>query len=74
MATRRVKSAIGSGGVARSQPYSGKTGGLSLKLDKKLGQHLLKNPGVLEKIVTAAEIKSTDTVLEIGPGTIIIEC
>ncbi|KAH8738681.1 hypothetical protein FG386_000676 [Cryptosporidium ryanae] len=38
-------------------------------LDKKKGQHLLKNTGILDKIINAAEIKPTDTVLEIGPGT-----
>ncbi|XP_055388936.1 probable dimethyladenosine transferase [Condylostylus longicornis] len=69
MAMRRPK-AIGTS-ANRVQPYGSKPGGagLSLKLDKNLGQHLLRNPGILDKIVTAAEIKSTDTVLEIGPGT-----
>ncbi|OII72988.1 Dim1p-like ErmB KsgA methylase [Cryptosporidium ubiquitum] len=38
-------------------------------LDKKKGQHLLKNTGILDKIISAADIKPTDTVLEIGPGT-----
>ncbi|KAK6590081.1 Dim1p-like ERMB KSGA methylase [Cryptosporidium xiaoi] len=38
-------------------------------LDKKKGQHLLKNTGILDKIIQAANIKPTDTVLEIGPGT-----
>lgn len=69
MAMRRGKTV----GAVRSQPYSKSAGGgLSLKLDKKLGQHLLKNPGVLDKIVSAAEIKSTDTVLEIGPGRLMM--
>lgn len=36
---------------------------------KKQGQHLLKNPIIISSIVEKAEIKSTDTVLEIGPGT-----
>jgi len=36
---------------------------------KKQGQHLLKNPIIISSIVDKAEIKSTDTVLEIGPGT-----
>ncbi|MSQ25743.1 MAG: ribosomal RNA small subunit methyltransferase A [Dehalococcoidia bacterium] len=35
---------------------------------KSLGQHFLVNQGVLEKIVAAAEILPTDTVLEIGAG------
>ncbi|KAL8435204.1 hypothetical protein ACSSS7_002625 [Eimeria intestinalis] len=38
-------------------------------LQKKLGQHLLKNPGILEKLLAAASITSSDIVLEIGPGT-----
>ncbi|CDJ39594.1 dimethyladenosine transferase, putative [Eimeria tenella] len=38
-------------------------------LQKKYGQHLLKNPGVLDKIIAAANINSSDVVLEIGPGT-----
>jgi 18S rRNA (adenine1779-N6/adenine1780-N6)-dimethyltransferase len=38
-------------------------------MDKTFGQHLLKNPTVITNIVEKAKIKSTDTVLEIGPGT-----
>ncbi|KAI1851017.1 hypothetical protein JX266_003682 [Neoarthrinium moseri] len=33
------------------------------------GQHILKNPGVADAIVAKANLKPTDTVLEIGPGT-----
>ena len=36
--------------------------------EKKHGQHLLKNPLIIESIVEKAEIKPTDTILEIGPG------
>ena len=36
---------------------------------KSLGQHFLVNKGVLRKIVESADIKSGDTVVEIGPGT-----
>ena len=43
--------------------------GLSLPLDKSFGQHLLKNPGILDKIIEASHINTTDTVLEVGPGT-----
>ena len=42
--------------------------GSGLRFEKKHGQHILRNPGVLEKIVSAANIRQTDTVLEIGPG------
>lgn len=34
-----------------------------------LGQHILKNPLVVEAIVDKAALRNTDTVLEIGPGT-----
>jgi len=37
--------------------------------DKSKGQHFLKNPLVVNSIVEKAALKSTDTVLEIGPGT-----
>src|SRR5262245_54086914 len=39
-----------------------------LRPHKGLGQNFLQDPLALEKIVTAAEIQPTDTVLEIGPG------
>ncbi|SBT78908.1 dimethyladenosine transferase, putative [Plasmodium ovale] len=42
---------------------------MNMILYKKHGQHLLKNPGILDKIILAAKIKSSDTVLEIGCGT-----
>jgi 18S rRNA (adenine1779-N6/adenine1780-N6)-dimethyltransferase len=35
----------------------------------QLGQHFLKNPAVIAAIIQKAGVKSTDTVLEIGPGT-----
>lgn len=35
---------------------------------KSLGQHWLKDPQALEAIAEYAEIKKTDTVLEVGPG------
>ena len=37
--------------------------------DKDLGQHILKNPLVVNSIIEKANLKATDTVLEIGPGT-----
>jgi 16S rRNA (adenine1518-N6/adenine1519-N6)-dimethyltransferase len=35
---------------------------------KRLGQNFLVNPGVLKKIVAAANLTAADTVVEIGPG------
>jgi 16S rRNA (adenine1518-N6/adenine1519-N6)-dimethyltransferase len=39
-----------------------------LRPHKGLGQNFLQDPLALERIVAAAEIRPTDTVLEIGPG------
>src|SRR5687768_10922762 len=39
-----------------------------LQPHKGLGQNFLQDPMALEEIVAAADIHSTDTVLEIGPG------
>ena len=38
-------------------------------MNKAFGQHILKNPSVITHIIAKAKIKSTDVVLEIGPGT-----
>lgn len=39
-----------------------------LRADKSLGQNFLQDPIALEKIISAAEMEPTDSVLEIGPG------
>ena len=38
-------------------------------LRKRFGQHLLRSPDVVRNIVAAANLKPTETVFEIGPGT-----
>lgn len=38
-------------------------------MNHDLGQHILKNPGVASAIVDKANLKQSDHVLEIGPGT-----
>ena len=45
------------------------SGAVSFGMQKSKGQHLLKNPMILSEIINKSGIKSTDTVLEIGPGT-----
>lgn len=40
-----------------------------LHLYKSKGQHILTNQRVLDSIIQKSDIKPTDTVLEIGPGT-----
>lgn len=79
----KAKSAKRNGGASAS-PYErpskaggGGGGGASSKAANNIfkfntssyGQHILKNPGVAEAIVVKANLKPTDTVLEIGPGS-----
>ncbi|GLC43400.1 Ribosomal RNA small subunit methyltransferase [Pleodorina starrii] len=45
------------------------TGVSGLEFHKSKGQHILKNPLVVQAIVDKAGVKGTDVVLEIGPGT-----
>ena len=42
---------------------------MNLFAKKSLGQHFLNSKHVLEQILAAADIKSNETILEIGPGT-----
>ena len=46
---------------------SGNKQGMVFKTD--LGQHILKNPLVLNALIEKAALRPTDTVLEIGSGT-----
>jgi len=39
------------------------------KTKKSLGQNFLINPHIIDKIVVAAQIKKSDIILEVGPGT-----
>ena len=41
----------------------------TIEFHKSKGQHILKNPLVVDSIIEKAGVKSTDIVLEIGPGT-----
>ena len=36
-------------------------------MNKKLGQNMLKNPGIVDKIIEASNIRKDDIVMEIGP-------
>ena len=53
-------------GKERAQPASTVTAPL---FNKDLGQHILKNPLVVNGIVDKAELAPSDRVLEVGPGT-----
>eukprot|EP01135_Chromosphaera_perkinsii_P011084 Nk52_evm1s2332 gene=Nk52_evmTU1s2332 len=45
-----------------------KPGG-GIQFNKDFGQHILKNPLIIQGIIEKAGLRSTDTCLEIGPGT-----
>ncbi|CAL0333651.1 unnamed protein product [Lupinus luteus] len=52
---------------SKAQQHTPYQGGISFHKSK--GQHILKNPLLVDTIVQKSGIKSTDVVLEIGPGT-----
>lgn len=65
------------GGGARS-PYAKPAGNKNVKptvsnaifkMNTDIGQHVLKNPGVAQAIVDKADLKQSDVVLEVGPGS-----
>ncbi|KAK9845177.1 hypothetical protein WJX84_003585 [Apatococcus fuscideae] len=57
------------GGIVKKSGKKAAGGFTGIQFHKGKGQHILKNPMVVQSIVDKAGIKSTDTVLEIGPGT-----
>jgi len=62
------------GKVKNKKGGKGKEGGGSknvqaMQFNHALGQHILKNPLVIQSLVEKSALRSTDTVLEIGPGT-----
>lgn len=42
---------------------------LGIMFNKTFGQHILKNPLIITSMLDKAALRSTDVVLEIGPGT-----
>jgi tRNA G46 methylase TrmB len=68
----RGKAGSKPGKAASSSSSSSSTASGSRNLisaNKALGQNFLKNPAIVQGIVDRAAIRSTDVVLEIGPGT-----
>ncbi|WFD31544.1 18S rRNA (adenine(1779)-N(6)/adenine(1780)-N(6))-dimethyltransferase [Malassezia sp. CBS 17886] len=55
--------------AAASQQNSGATTKNPIFNTERFGQHILKNPLVAQGIVDKANVKPTDIVLEVGPGT-----
>mmetsp|Transcript_31550 Transcript_31550/g.97557 ORF Transcript_31550/g.97557 Transcript_31550/m.97557 type:complete len:315 (-) Transcript_31550:157-1101(-) len=67
MPKRKARDGGGGGGGGRDakRPASSNL----LEANKSLGQNFLKNPAIVDAIVDRAEIRATDCVLEVGPGT-----
>ncbi|EXJ90787.1 16S rRNA (-N6/-N6)-dimethyltransferase [Capronia coronata CBS 617.96] len=74
------KKRAGGGAAAAASPYSkpshpggksssGATSNAIFKMNTDIGQHVLKNPGVAQAIVDKADLKQSDIVLEVGPGS-----
>lgn len=63
--SKKRNSAAGSSPYAKAE----KTTNNVFKFNTNVGQHILKNPGVAEAIVQKANLKPSDIVLEVGPGT-----
>eukprot|EP01094_Clydonella_sp_ATCC50884_P015188 TRINITY_DN2576_c0_g1_i1.p1 TRINITY_DN2576_c0_g1~~TRINITY_DN2576_c0_g1_i1.p1 ORF type:complete len:380 (-),score=92.03 TRINITY_DN2576_c0_g1_i1:155-1255(-) len=53
----------------RTQHRSGAAGIQTHSLQKVYGQHLLKNPLIIQSIIEKAKLRPSDVVLEVGPGT-----
>ena len=63
---RGADSGAAAGGAASSGAGASRH---QIVFNKDFGQHILKNPLVVDAIVEKAGLRSMDTVLEIGPGT-----
>ncbi|XP_043726267.1 ribosomal RNA small subunit methyltransferase-like [Telopea speciosissima] len=57
------------GKIRKEKPSRATTLQGGIPFHKSKGQHILKNPLLVDTIVQKAGIKSTDVILEIGPGT-----
>ncbi|KAL8772149.1 MAG: hypothetical protein Q9209_002584 [Squamulea sp. 1 TL-2023] len=59
-------------GAPNGSPYTSskaKASNTIFKMNTNIGQHVLKNPGVAQAIVDKADLKQSDIVLEVGPGS-----
>ncbi|KAL8839948.1 MAG: hypothetical protein Q9176_004175 [Flavoplaca citrina] len=59
-------------GASQRKPYANpqpKASNKIFKMNTNIGQHVLKNPGVAQAIVDKADLKQSDIVLEVGPGS-----
>ena len=64
MAGGKIKKEKPRRGGASAAHYQG-----GIPFHKSKGQHILKNPLLIDTIIEKSGIKTTDVILEIGPGT-----
>jgi hypothetical protein len=64
-----AKKVRGGGAASAGGAPADRKGVHTIEFHKSKGQHILKNPLVVDSIIAKAGVKSTDVVLEIGPGT-----
>jgi len=60
MPKKIVDSKPSTGGQVRNRDF---------QMNKSFGQHILKNPLLIDNIIEKAKLQKTDVILEIGPGT-----
>ena len=68
-ATKSKRAGVAGHSSPYSKPTSNGTSNAIFKMKTNIGQHVLKNPGVAQAIVDRAQLKQSDIVLEVGPGT-----
>jgi 18S rRNA (adenine1779-N6/adenine1780-N6)-dimethyltransferase len=60
------RSVVGQGDKSLSQDYQKHN---IFQMNKSYGQHILANPLIVNSLVEKADVKPSDVVLEVGPGT-----
>ncbi|KAI3679014.1 hypothetical protein L6452_38320 [Arctium lappa] len=68
------RESMAGGKIVKAKPARGAAGSSNhyqggISFHKSKGQHILKNPLLVDSIIQKAGINSTDVILEIGPGT-----
>lgn len=68
-ANSHKRNASSTGSSPYAKPASHAKSNAIFKMNTDVGQHILKNPGVAQAIVDKADLKQSDIVLEVGPGS-----
>ena len=68
-ANHKKRASGGSSPYAKPPTTAPSVSNAIFRMNTDIGQHVLKNPGVAQAIVDKADLKQSDTVLEVGPGS-----